>query len=252
MITSPSGKKYIGQTIQPFEKRWKQHIDSAQRKYKDNCRILNKTIRKYGKEQLKIEVLEVCQDRELDAKEQEYIQKYNTIVPYGMNIKAGGKSGKHNEETKLMISQSLKGRVVSRETREKLSSTTNPDLPMYMLKIKNGYRISNHPMGPEKRFISKTKPIKYNYERALEYLKKLDGLKQPLEIQRKIQDTYIQKYKHGFCVKYPGAKPKYFVSKNVQVEELYKSALNFLNEIKLKSAVQRLNGSGGIKNSLKI
>ncbi len=245
MIVSPSGKRYIGQTIQPVEKRWKQHIDSANREYKDNCKVLNKSIRKYGCKHFTIEILEECKDEELDTKEQYYIQLQNTMVPHGMNIKFGGRSGRHNDLSKTLISQSLLGRVVSLESREKLSSTTNPDLPMYMIKMNNGYRVCNHPMGPEKRFICKTKPIEYNYKRAIEYLMKLNSLKEPILVHKDTnKELYIQKHKNGYCVKHPNTKPKYFVSKSLTTNELYELALKYLNEIKSKSAVQRLNVSG--------
>lgn len=244
-IVSPSGKVYIGQTVQSVDKRWKQHVDAAHREYKDHCKVLNRSIRKYGSKHFTVEILEECKNEDLDTKEQEYIQKHNTMVPHGMNIKCGGKSGKHSEETKHMISNSLLGRLVTMETRQKLSSTTNPQLPMYMLQFKNGYRVCNHPMGPEKKFISKTKPMEYNYTRAIEYLNKLNNLKEPIEVRKDPnKEVYIQKHKNGFRVKYPNTKPKYFVSKTLPVEELYTLALNFLNEIKSKSAVQRLNVSG--------
>jgi group I intron endonuclease len=256
MITSPSGKHYVGQTIQPIDKRWKQHIDSAHRKYKDNCRVLNKAIRKYGNKNFSIIVLEECNNEELDIKEKEYIQQHNTLVPNGMNIKFGGKSGRHNEETKKLISTSLQGRKVSKETREKLSSTKNPDLPMYVLKMNNGYRVCNHPMGPEKRFLCKTQPMEYNLNRAIEYVQKLDSLKEPLVVHKNLsKQVYIQKYNNGYCVKYPDSKPKYFVSKKLSTKELYTLAESYLNEIKSKSCVQRLNGSGGVcetADSLKI
>lgn len=244
MITSPSGKKYIGQTIQPLEKRWKQHIDASKKEYKDNCKVLNKSLRKYGDKHFKIEILEECEIEYLDEKEIFYIEKYNTLVPNGMNIKKGGSNGKHHDDTKKKISDSLRSKVVSHETRLKLSNSTNPNLPMYMLKMKGGYRICNHPMGPEKRFISKSKTDEYNYIRAIEYLNKLNSLEEPIVIVKSENEKYIQKHKNGYCVKYPGEKSKYFVSKIIPVEELYQNALSYLNNLKSKSAVQRLNGSG--------
>lgn len=250
MITSPSGKKYIGQTVQPLENRWKQHIDASKREYKDNCKVLNKSLRKYGEKHFLIELLEECEQEYLNERELFYIEKYNTIVPNGMNIKRGG-SNQH-EDTKKKISDSLKGKNVSYETRLKLSNKTNPDLPMYMLKTNGGYRICNHPMGPEKRFISKTKTDEYNYNRAIKYLNKLNNLTEPLVVKKseneiynqKYNQKYIQKHKNGYCVKYPGEKHKYFVSKTIPLNELYENALSYLNELKSKSAVQRLNGSG--------
>jgi len=230
LITSPSGKMYVGQTIQPLDKRWKQHIDASRKEYKDHCKVLNKSLRKYGDKHFKIEILEECEEEYLNEKELLYIEKYNTIVPNGMNIKKGG------SDTKQKISDSLKGRQVSNKM--------NPDLPMYMLKVKNGYRICNHPMGPEKRFISKSKTDEYNYNRAIEYLNKLNILEEPIIIMKSENEKYIQKHRNGYCVKYPGEKIKYFVSRTSSIEELYKNALSYLNELKSKSAVQRLNGSG--------
>lgn len=244
LITSPSGKYYVGQTRQSLEKRWKQHIDASKREYKNNCKVLNKALRKYGDKHFKIEILEECIDEELDTKECFYIEKYNSLVPNGMNIKNGGLTGTHNDDTKKKISDSLKGREVSLETRLKLSNNKNNELPMYMIKVKNGYRICNHPMGPEKRFICKTKSEEYNYNRALEYLNKLNNSKEPLIQPKSTNEKYIQKHKNGYCVKYPNEKPKYFVSKQIPIESLYNSALQYLDILKSKSAVQRLNGSG--------
>jgi group I intron endonuclease len=244
LITSPSGKKYVGQTIQSLDKRWKQHIDASKKEYKDHCKVLNKSLKKYGEKHFNIEILEECDDEYLNEKEILYIEKYNTIVPNGMNIKNGGSNGKHHFDTKQKISDSLKGREISFETRLKLSNTKNPDLPMYMLKMIDGYRICNHPMGPEKRFISKSKSDEYNYDRAVQYLTKLNNLTEPILVIKSENETYIQKHKNGYCVKFPGEKSKYFVSKSLSLEELYKNALSYLNELKSKSAVQRLNGSG--------
>jgi len=244
MIISPSDKKYIGQTIQTLEKRWKQHIDASKRLYKDNCKVLNRSLRKYGYENFKIYVLEKCETENLDIKEAEYINMYNTLVPNGMNLKTGGANGLHHCDTKKKISESLKGKNVSYETRLKLSNTKNPNLPMYMLKIQNGYRVCNHPMGPEKRFISSKQTDEYNFNRAIEYLHILDNLIEPIFVIKKSREKYIQKHKNGYSVKYPDEKIKYFVSKSFDNNILYQNALSYLNELKSKSAVQRLNVSG--------
>lgn len=241
LLESPSGRKYIGQTITHLEKRWKEHVDSSRRVYKDHCKILNRSIRKYGDKHFKKEILISCNDEDLDEYEIKYIEQYNTITPYGMNIKDGGKSGKHHEDTKVKISASLEGRLVSRETRLKLSDTVNKDLPMYLIKHKKGYRVCNHPNGPEKRFISKTKGDEYNLNRALEYLNILDNLKTPLEKKERLLEKYIRIHKNGYLVAHPGYKNKYFVSKTKSNEELYKLSLEYL---KSTSAVQRLNVSG--------
>jgi hypothetical protein len=232
-LTSPSGKIYIGQTIKTVEKRFKEHLEDTNRVYKNHCKVLNKALRKYGGFHFKIEELENCSDNDLDKKEIEYIIKYDSQIPRGMNIKLGGSSGKHHEESKKKISLSLQGRTVSKETREKLSNTTNHYLPMYLIKCDPGYRVVNHPMGPEKRFINKKKGDDYNLNRALEYLEKLNNLSSPLVVEKSSNEKYIQKHRNGFCVKYK-TNIKYFMSKKLLNEELYISALNYLNEIKIQ------------------
>lgn len=47
----------------------------------------------------------------MDDIEIEYIKKYNCIAPNGYNLRNGGNRGKHNEETKKKISESLKNKV---------------------------------------------------------------------------------------------------------------------------------------------
>ena len=59
--------------------------------------MLNRSIRKYDGKNFKLEILEKCLNEDLDKKEIEYIDKYNSQIPNGMNIKLGGSSGKHHE-----------------------------------------------------------------------------------------------------------------------------------------------------------
>lgn len=191
-----------------------------------------------------MEIIEECINEDLDIKEIEYIEKYNSQIPYGMNIKLGGSSGKHHEETKEKISNSLKGKIVSDETKQKLSQSTNPNLPMYIIKFKNGYRVCNHPMGPEKKFYSSKNTKEYNLEQAMSYLELLNNLETPMLVEKSKYEKYIQKHKHGFCVKFLSENPKYFMSKNIHIDILYKNAQKYLNELKSKSAVQRLNDNG--------
>lgn len=198
-IISPSEKIYIGQTIGSIEKRWKEHLEDAKRVYKDHCKVLNNSIRKYGEKNFKVELVEECLDEELDKKEAEYIIQYNSQVPNGMNIKLGGSSGKHHEDTKIKISNSSKGRIISLETREKLSQTKNPNFPMYLLKVKNGgYRVSGHPMGPDKKFLSSEKTDEDNLQRAISYLEKLNNLKEPILVEKPVNEKYIQNTNTGF------------------------------------------------------
>jgi group I intron endonuclease len=98
---------YIGQTIMDFQERIRHHFNK-----KSNCRYLANALEKYGKDNFKYEIICICFDEDLNRFEEEYITKYQTIVPNGYNLKSGGNSSRHNEETKKKISLSLKGRKI--------------------------------------------------------------------------------------------------------------------------------------------
>lgn len=125
LLTSPSGKHYVGQTSQPIEKRWKHGTG-----YK-SCVALNKAIKKYGWENFTHEILAVCNtSEEADELEKKFIQEYNCIVPNGYNIDRGGNANKiMGEETKRKISEANRGRVHTEETRKKMSEADKGRVP---------------------------------------------------------------------------------------------------------------------------
>jgi len=98
---------YIGQTIMDFKERVKHHFSK-----KSNCRYLSNALLKYGKDNFKFEIICICFDEDINRFEEDYIKRYNTIVPNGYNLKSGGNSSKQNEETKKKISLALKGRKI--------------------------------------------------------------------------------------------------------------------------------------------
>lgn len=102
-----NGKNYIGQTLshrlnhgkyRPFgiTKRLKDHLSAALTKNESKslacCRELNNSIREFGIQNFSIEELEKCKIDEMDQLEIEYIKKYNSIYPNGMNLTKGGKT----------------------------------------------------------------------------------------------------------------------------------------------------------------
>ena len=104
MITNKiDGKKYIGQTIEKdINERWKCHFKKSSK-----CRYLKHALDKYGKENFKFSIICICFDSDCDNYENDYMKKYNTIVPNGYNLRQAGNNGNHNEETKDKISKSL-------------------------------------------------------------------------------------------------------------------------------------------------
>lgn len=237
-LVSPSGKIYIGQTIKSIKKRWLEHIEDATNPNKNHCKALNAAILKYTPNDFSYEEILECANDELDHYEVYYIQLYNTLVPDGYNIKLGGSSGMHSYETKQKISQTLKGRIIKESSKlKRLQYKSNPQLPMYMLEVKRdliivGYRIT-HPNGPEKRFLNSSISLDAKYNDAIEYLEEMKALQHKVFVERSLP-KYIQRYGEGYCIKYPGHKPKYFVSTSLSNEEKLKKAKHFCDTIKLR------------------
>lgn len=123
--TSPSGKSYIGQTIDP-KKRYNEH-----RRMTNDC-VFHRAVKKYGFENFKYEVLvtvDLDDEQELKQKldffEKFYIRKYKTFENgYNLTLGGGGTLGrKISDDTKQKLSESHKGFKVSEETKKKISET---------------------------------------------------------------------------------------------------------------------------------
>lgn len=103
-LTFPNNKKYIGQTTRQLEQRLKQHHRSS------DCVLLHNAINKY--KNYNIEILLEINSEFLDFYEIKFIEIYNTIYPYGYNIRHGGTKGKFCEITKIKMSNSHKGKNI--------------------------------------------------------------------------------------------------------------------------------------------
>lgn len=106
IVNIVNGTEYIGQTKHDLNIREYYHFRS-----KSNCRLLREAIAEYGKQNFYVKLILICFDSDMNIYEREYIKKYNTLYPNGYNIRQGGSYGNHSEETKRIISKSLKGRV---------------------------------------------------------------------------------------------------------------------------------------------
>lgn len=154
-----NGKIYVGQH------KWSG--DSIDTSYIGSGKRLLDAVKCYGIENFSCEILEWCQsESDMNQLEVYYISYYNSTDPeYGYNLSDGGPvprlSGIHNgfygkqhseetrkhlsqnnarymlgkhhsEETKQKMSEALKGRIVTQETRDKLSynASINPNYGM--------------------------------------------------------------------------------------------------------------------------
>lgn len=136
-----NGKQYIGFTTKTIEKRWCRHVYMAMSR--GSKLLLHNAIREYGPSSFCLKTLFVGSTRDALEKEISLIAVKNTRVPNGYNSAVGGRvphgyKRKHSEETrekmhiahlgvKLSVehrqhlSNSLKGRVCTAETRARIS-----------------------------------------------------------------------------------------------------------------------------------
>ena len=148
-ITSPSLKKYIGQTKNSVEQRFKNH-----QKKSSNCTLLKRAAKKYGWEHMVVEILVECPNEDLDKNEIECIKRYRTLAPEGYNCTAGGETKKeYCEETRKKTSDSMKkahregragrcdwtGKKHTEETKQKLRAMDHVKQYTADFRIKNIY-----------------------------------------------------------------------------------------------------------------
>lgn len=109
-----NGKQYVGQTVRTIKNRFDGHIS-------DKNMYISRAIRKYGKENFKIEEIDIAYNQiELNLIEGVYMSWFNTLRPNGYNIKEiiDGK-GNHSEETKQKMSK------LAKKTKRLIESSKN-------------------------------------------------------------------------------------------------------------------------------
>ena len=125
ILTSPSGKSYIGQTIHPIEERFKRHQKKSSR-----CVAIFNAIQKYEWGNFEKDWYE-CPDEDLNFDEELLVREMGTLAPGGYNLKEGGWNGKLSEETKQKVRESkmgeknpMYGKPPSEEHKKKISEAT--------------------------------------------------------------------------------------------------------------------------------
>ena len=110
-ITSPSGRIYVGKTKRPKIRVWEYRWRSKKRKS-----IVHDSIKGYGWEAHKFEIIEELPDEMLNDREVFWIKELNTFYldnPLGMNMTRGGDGGgqswMHDIERRKKQSESRKG-----------------------------------------------------------------------------------------------------------------------------------------------
>ena len=91
-----NNKKYVGQTTD-YTRRVYQHKHGSQQ-------LIDKKIQQYGENNFLFEIIDTASDQnELNELEKYYICKYNSLVPDGYNIHAGGLNNSIGEENHRAI-----------------------------------------------------------------------------------------------------------------------------------------------------
>ena len=210
---------YIGQTMshrknkgkyRPFGYigRFNDHISEAlNNTKKKQCTYLNNAIRKYGKEQFSVELLEICDVSSLNDREIYYIKENNSLFPNGYNLTKGGKTNKyikveneselrnpkkrgrnfgfvHKDSTREKMSERLTKICSSDTVKNRMSSVMKEFYDNNKVEILKKYELDND-------IESYIKPVKdKNTEEIHDYVIKINGRKLTLYSKEELQEKY--------------------------------------------------------------
>lgn len=248
MLTSPTGKSYIGQTTRSFDIRMNEH-----RKHAENgtghCYALYNAIRLYGWDSFEKRILVECPAWTLNTYETEFIKTCGTLSPGGYNLDTGGGvNRKLSDETRARMSYAAKfvrnNSVYSKEdTSAHRRSEEAKLLPKRLQRLNNdrwhGYRIKDHPSCPSKQFADPKVDDFENLQRALQFLARLDA-GEVIVVPKGPRGLPIGLYKteKGYKVYYTpkGRKSiqKYFENQSIPIEDRYFEALFVLTWAQLE------------------
>jgi hypothetical protein len=158
------------------------------------------------------------------------MEQYNSMVPNGYNLRKGGNSGKHHEETKKKISESLKGRTdifrpnlgktVSDETKKKISNALKGRTDI----IRPSHHLGKPHTEETKKKISESHKIKG--KRVMQYDSNNSFIKIFLTVNEASKENNISESSIRLCCKYPdkilkGFKWKYETNDNTTIKYNY-------------------------------
>lgn len=206
-FSSPSGKSYIGQTIRDVEKRRKEHI-----KLPGSCILLENAIKKYD-DKMEFEVLLEVNDTYLDFYEEQCIQKYGCIEPYGYNIRTGGSNSHHSAISCKRMREAKLGEKNHNFGKPRTDSAKAA--------------ISIAKSGEKHHFYGKTFTEEHKLKLAESHRKSHSELPMYLVYVNARPEQYQSS---GYAVvNHPTKFTKYFTSKKRSENEKFEAALEYLN-----------------------
>jgi group I intron endonuclease len=165
-------KSYVGLTTKDVNLRFSEHIRESLGKCKY---AIHKAIRKHGKENFTLKILEQCLTlEELRLAEQKWISELGTFINrngYNMTFGGDGALGRIvSEEQKRKSSEARKGVIFSDEHKKNIGiSKLGPKNPMFGKHLSKEHR---------KKIGAKTKGRKFSEERCKNISNSLKGKKQ--------------------------------------------------------------------------
>lgn len=160
-ITSPTGKIYIGQSVDII-RRWKEHIKSKE------VNKLQSSFRKHGFENHKFEIEEECRIEVLNERERYYQEFYSVLGENGLNLKLTNltdKNGPLSQETRNKISEKNKKFYLSLSKEEKqkrnlINSNLNKGRVFTKEHRDNLQKANSNPSDSKRRNLSKNRSKK--------------------------------------------------------------------------------------------
>ena len=250
---SKTNKVYIGQTTDPLRIRWNGHKSSA-RYNKDYlngdkealhnkrgmCSKLYRAMNDHGIENFRMDILEdgietpiidgKVNRKLLDKVEEQYITEFDSVAN-GYNLKSGGDSSNHSDETKALLKIKNAEHMQTTFTQFRKHEILD-DLPIHCIYIKkpntNGIAINKHPLCDHKEFTVRKYKSMDNAKAALkEYLANLEatGIPKPKQVKK---DPTLPKGVNKI-------KKCYFVDKTVK-GKTYRQAFSELTDDENKQA----------------
>lgn len=151
MLTSPSGRQYIGVTKHTAQVRLVSHRELSRnaRQYP-----LNRAIRKYGWRTFKVQTLLTGPEALLYKLEGHFIESFKTLVPNGYNVGLGGEGVKMTPEIKQKLSEGAKEFWKRPGYRERQSAGLRASLARPECRAQKSVSMAGNTNGRGKRKVS--------------------------------------------------------------------------------------------------
>jgi len=145
LITNNINRKmYVGQTSTNYKKRWLKHINNALNTPQRGCVSLYRAIRKYGKNNFTVSLLEKTISKKANEREAFWIKTLKTQNnKNGYNLTSGGDCFKMSKSCREKLSNKLKGREITWADKTSIGMKNRWNDPEYremMVKIHTGAR----------------------------------------------------------------------------------------------------------------